>query len=230
MKRIPLIFLALLAALVVLTGCERPAQEAPTASAPLVDPNSAFIPEVKPDEALEVPVEAYPGPDELGAPPTADAGAGDVVVTDGAASGDTAATDETTTVDQPIPTEIIHEVQSGDTLFDISLRYGISVEAIVAANALLDPDRLEIGQKLIIPSSEDAVVIPGDSGDAAGDSGDAGAASGTPEQIHIVSSGETLYRIGLLYGFTVDEIVAYNNLANPNQLEVGQEIKIPPGE
>ena len=43
-------------------------------------------------------------------------------------------------------------VQAGDTLGAISLRYGISVEAIQAANHLADPDSLSVGTALIIPA------------------------------------------------------------------------------
>lgn len=56
---------------------------------------------------------------------------------------------------------------------------------------------------------------------------DQGAAS-TGETVHIVQPGENLYRIGLQYGFTYQELAAYNGIANPDRLEVGQEIRIPP--
>ncbi|PJF44185.1 MAG: hypothetical protein CUN55_05275 [Phototrophicales bacterium] len=48
---------------------------------------------------------------------------------------------------------IIHIVQSGDTLFGIALRYDVSVEAIVAANEDLFSENTPIypGQELIIP-------------------------------------------------------------------------------
>jgi len=42
-------------------------------------------------------------------------------------------------------------VQAGDTLGEISLRYGVSVEAIMQANGLYDPNALDVGQVLIIP-------------------------------------------------------------------------------
>ena len=45
----------------------------------------------------------------------------------------------------------VHTVKSGDTLFEIALRYDQTVEALVAANNLLDPGLLHIGQQLIIP-------------------------------------------------------------------------------
>jgi LysM repeat protein len=48
------------------------------------------------------------------------------------------------------------------------------------------------------------------------------------EQVHIVQAGDNLYRIGLRYGFTIQELVTYNNLANPDRLEIGQQIRIPP--
>lgn len=50
----------------------------------------------------------------------------------------------------------------------------------------------------------------------------------TGEIIHIVQPGENLYRIGLQYGFTFQELANYNGITNPDRLEVGQQIKIPP--
>jgi len=51
----------------------------------------------------------------------------------------------------PTPISIIHTVKSGDTLFELAVKYGTTVEAIVAANSLDDPGRLQVGQRLIIP-------------------------------------------------------------------------------
>ena len=45
----------------------------------------------------------------------------------------------------------VHTVRSGDTLFEIGLRYDLTVDALVRANNLLDPGLLRVGQKLIIP-------------------------------------------------------------------------------
>ncbi len=52
--------------------------------------------------------------------------------------------------------------------------------------------------------------------------------SPTGETIHTVAAGENLFRIGLRYGFTVQELATYNGIANPNMLSVGQQIRIPP--
>lgn len=52
--------------------------------------------------------------------------------------------------------------------------------------------------------------------------------SSTGEIIHTVQPGENLFRIGLRYGFTYQELAAYNGIANPDSLSVGQQIRIPP--
>jgi murein DD-endopeptidase MepM/ murein hydrolase activator NlpD len=44
-----------------------------------------------------------------------------------------------------------HVVQDGDTLGGIASLYGISVEALMQANGLTDPDSLSVGQVLTIP-------------------------------------------------------------------------------
>lgn len=63
------------------------------------------------------------------------------------------ATPSPTAPPSPTPTKsglLIHVVQPGENLFRISLRYGVTVEAIKAANALAS-DIIYVGQELIIP-------------------------------------------------------------------------------
>lgn len=49
--------------------------------------------------------------------------------------------------------QIVHTVQPGDTLFRISQRYGVSLDLIVRANNLADPNQILAGSQLIIPQS-----------------------------------------------------------------------------
>ena len=51
-------------------------------------------------------------------------------------------------------------------------------------------------------------------------------ATPTPS-VHVVSAGDTIESISLKYRVDVNELIALNNLANPNQLAVGQELKLP---
>ena len=47
---------------------------------------------------------------------------------------------------------------------------------------------------------------------------------------YTVKSGDSLSKIGVLYGFTADELAAYNGIKNKNLIHPGQVIKIPPRE
>jgi LysM repeat protein len=50
----------------------------------------------------------------------------------------------------------------------------------------------------------------------------------TPEPfVHVVGPAESLSYIASLYGVTVEDILAINDIPNPNRIRVGQEILIP---
>ena len=46
----------------------------------------------------------------------------------------------------------MHTVQSGDTLWSLSRRYGVSVDDFVRANDLANSNRLSVGDRLVIPA------------------------------------------------------------------------------
>jgi LysM repeat protein len=144
--------------------------------------------------------------------------------------------------------ETIYTVVAGDTLFKIALEFDVSVEAIAAVNELPDIDSLEVGQQLIIPApgTEIDTDIAGTDQDTEGgeEVGDADQSSEesqnneesstlqpTPEAaaggVHIVQAGENLFRIGLRYGCSVQQLSSYNGITNPNRISVGMEIMIP---
>lgn len=55
---------------------------------------------------------------------------------------------------QVVEREITHVVQEGEGLFDIALRYGVTVAAIAQTNEIDDIDTVYLGQVLIIPSPD----------------------------------------------------------------------------
>jgi LysM repeat protein len=52
----------------------------------------------------------------------------------------------------PTPTPRIYVVQSGDTLSEIAVQFGVSTDALATRNGIEDPRSLRTGQKLIIPT------------------------------------------------------------------------------
>jgi LysM repeat protein len=105
----------------------------------------------------------------------------------------------------------IHVVQPGETLFRISVNYGVSMDAIRAANGFTG-DRIYSGQTLIIPDPNAPVSQP-----------PAPTGGGTT---HIVQAGETLFTIGLKYGMTWTRIQAANGLVGTTVF-AGQRLIIP---
>lgn len=65
----------------------------------------------------------------------------------------TVVTTTTTTTTIP-PGDVVYVVQSGDTLFSIAARFGVTVESIVERNGLASPDAIEADQRLEIPEAK----------------------------------------------------------------------------
>jgi len=110
----------------------------------------------------------------------------------------------------PPPGEgVEHVVRWGETVYVIASNYGVSVQEIVAANNLTDPDLIRAG---------DVLIIPGGTAPAAQQPG-----------VHIVRRGESLNTIARMYGTTVNAIAMANGIVNPNFIYVGQRLTIPGG-
>lgn len=111
-----------------------------------------------------------------------------------------------------------HVVQRGETLWQISRRYGITLASLALANQISNKSRILVGQHLVIPgqsASESAtpVTIQADA----------------RQPVHTVRAGETLWRIALNYNTTVAAIAAENSIANASIIIVGQRLVIPAG-
>ena len=50
-----------------------------------------------------------------------------------------------------MPSQRIHRVQPGESLASIARRYGVSLAALAQANGLSNPNRIAVGQVLVIP-------------------------------------------------------------------------------
>lgn len=92
-------------------------------------------------------------------------------------------------------------VQRGDTLSSIARRFQVTVSTLAAANALADPDSLQPGQTLRIPTQG--------------------------EVTYVVKEGDTLWDIATRFGLAVDEMANLNNLPDVSFLRVGQTLRLP---
>lgn len=71
------------------------------------------------------------------------------------------------------PKSLIHTVQSGDSIWLMSNKYNVSMASIIAANeGLTENTILQIGQKIIIPISEDSVPVNNNNEDVSGKYGE----------------------------------------------------------
>lgn len=61
----------------------------------------------------------------------------------------------TPTPEEEVEGGVVHVVQRGESLYTIAQQYGITVQDIVDANELINPNRIDIGQRLIIPTDEE---------------------------------------------------------------------------
>ena len=106
-----------------------------------------------------------------------------------------------------------YKVQPGDTLISIAARYGTTVDAIVAANALPSRSTIYAGQVLNIPSpgSNPAPAKPGPS---------------SGQSTYTVAQGDTLSDIATRYSTTVDALMRANGLASTS-IYAGQTLVIP---
>ncbi|MBA3531674.1 MAG: LysM peptidoglycan-binding domain-containing protein [Ardenticatenales bacterium] len=105
--------------------------------------------------------------------------------------------------------ESAHVVTAGETLTGIALRYGVSVQTLAESNGLRSNSWVYVGQTLRIPSGSDTSPAPAPQPATGGS--------------YIVKAGDTLYRIALAHGTTVQGLMNANNLTNTT-IYVGQRL------
>ncbi len=110
-----------------------------------------------------------------------------------------------------------HVVQPGETLYSIAYHYGMTVQELAKANGIYNPDYLQAGQRLSIPTAyHKPAPAPVQAQHAGGGS-------------HMVAPGETLFGIAWRYGTTVSALLATNGISNPDYIYVGQTLRMPGG-
>ena len=107
-------------------------------------------------------------------------------------------------------------VQPGETLSQIADRLGISMTRLMKLNGITNPDHVESGSKLTVPSSVSS------SGRAKGPS----SSSNANTTKVTVKDGETLSEIADRHGMSVNELVRLNALSNADHVETGSTLRV----
>jgi len=100
--------------------------------------------------------------------------------------------------------DLIHDVQPKETFYSIEHKYGISDEALKAANPFLEKDGVQIGQKLVIPAKGSTIK-------AASNVNKPAKSSAQEKYVyHDVVAKETKYSIAKQYNTTVEDLEKRN--------------------
>ncbi len=111
--------------------------------------------------------------------------------------------------------ENFHIVQSGDSLYAVARRYGLTFNELATWNGLQPPYNLSVGQKIRITPPPGGVVPTPPSQNPIG---------GGDSDYHIVAPGDTLFQIARHYNLNLNDLAKWNNLAPPYSLSVGQKL------
>ncbi|WP_247883712.1 M23 family metallopeptidase [Azospirillum sp. B21] len=90
-------------------------------------------------------------------------------------------------------------VQKGDSAYSLSRRYNVPLRDLIETNKLAPPYRLEVGQRLVLPTSRQ----------------------------YIVQKGDSLYSISRMHNVDVSELTRLNNLSPPYAVQAGQPLRLP---
>jgi len=118
---------------------------------------------------------------------------------------------------------VSHRVNSGETLFSLSRRYGVSVNDIKVWNNLTS-ELLEIGQVLRIESKREEVLVDSPQVNRTDDSA-AITSNRITSAYYVVKAGDTLTKIASDNSLPVEEIRSLNNLQS-DRLSVGQVLLV----
>ncbi len=135
-----------------------------------------------------------------------------------------------------------HIVRQGDTMYSIAKRYGVSQEAIIAANGMKG-HQLGLGQQLRIPSGDSAAVA------SSGRKAPAASASNSPVERtrtvsssrqaagpdskgrnkvvqYTVQSGDTLWAIARKFNVSPMDLLSLNNMDKNTSLRPGDTVRV----
>ncbi len=109
--------------------------------------------------------------------------------------------------DPGVPTSYV--VQPGDSLINLSFRYGMNIDALARENKIVNPTQLYVGQSLSIQegANNQRQIKTG--------------------WLYTVQQDDNIYRIAARYHLSIDRLVKVNNIKRVSALYPGQRLVIP---
>jgi len=117
----------------------------------------------------------------------------------------------------PAFADTAYTVRPGDTLFLISLRFNVSMQSIIAANGITNPNLVFAGQVLIIPTGGSAPAPQPNPPPSTGN------------RTYVVQTGDWLAKIAVRFGVSLGSLLAANGLTINSRIFPGQVLIIPGG-
>lgn len=119
----------------------------------------------------------------------------------------------------------VHVLASGETLYGVARKYGVSIRDLQAANDIDNPGKVHVGQKLRIPgagkSSGRAVAQSG----GKNPSGSLGKRKGGGTSTYVVKANDSLWNIARRYNVSVDDLKRWNDV-DERSLRVGDTLVV----
>lgn len=109
-----------------------------------------------------------------------------------------------------------YTVKAGDTLSVIASRYSTSSSTLASLNSLSNPNLIYVGQVLKVSSNASTSSSTSSSANS----------TVTTAASYTVKAGDTLSAIAAKYGTTYQALASTNSISNPNDIYVGQVIKV----
>ena len=129
--------------------------------------------------------------------------------------------------------ETFHTIESGETLYRLTVKYNVSAKDICDANPGLSAENFRIGQVIRIPSSTDAATATTNNTGLSATSPTGNTSVQAPVQsrcrdMHKVKRKETVFSISREYGISEAELIAANpELKGENKIKKGTFLCIP---
>ena len=126
---------------------------------------------------------------------------------------------------------VFHTIQAGETLYKLTVKYGVTAERICRANPGLSAKNFRIGQVIAIPAAaQQEIATPQPEAVPAPQVTTPVKEEGLQpncREMHKIKRKETVYSISRMYGITEEELIAANPEIKGKKLKKGKFLCIP---